>query len=190
MCTPLIYFRLKLYCNTLILTMYERSNTTECLAVSQPQSLWWWFIHWYIDSYTLIGLVTLSPSGVVQVCSGQQLNLTCTTNERFLVWNFVPQLITNLGTSVMVEWLIASEDLTEQIQEITVNATSFSFRRTSAQHSSPLVSTVTIVNSSSALNMTSIRCTEVVGDGFELHRETAVSTIIQVTEDIKSETGI
>ena len=134
-------------------------------------------------------MVTLSPSGVVQVCSGQQLNLTCTTNERFLVWNFVPQLITNLGTSVMVEWLIASEDLTEQLQEITVNATSFSFRRTSAQHSSPLVSTVTIVNSSSALNMTGIRCTEVVGDGFELRRETAVSTVIQVAEDIKSETG-
>ena len=75
----------------------------------------------------------------------------------------------------MVEWLIASEDLIEQLQKITVNSTLFSFRRTSTQHSSPLVSTVTIVNSSSALNMTSIRCTEVVGDGFELLQKTAVS---------------
>ena len=57
------------------------------------------------------------------------------------------------------------------------------------QHSSPLVSTLTIINSSSALNVTGIRCTEVVivGDEFEL--AVAVSSTIQVIEDSNSQTG-
>ena len=63
-----------------------------------------------------------------QVCVGQQLELTCTTNETALVWNFVPHLINNQGASVQREWLIASEDLTQQLQQFTINSTSFAFR--------------------------------------------------------------
>ena len=97
-----------------------------------------------------------------EVCVGQQLELTCTTNETALVWNFVPHLINNQGASVQREWLIASEDLTQQLQQFTINSTSFAFRRTSMRYGSPLVSTLTIINSSTGLNMENISCTEVI----------------------------
>ena len=98
-----------------------------------------------------------------QVCVGRQLEITCTTNETALLWNFVPHLMDNQGASVQREWLIASEDLTQQLQQFTVNSSSFAFRRTSMRHDSPLVSTLTIINSSNALNMINISCTEVIG---------------------------
>ena len=98
-----------------------------------------------------------------QVCVGRQLEIRCTTNETALVWNFVPHLINSQGASVQREWLIASEDLTEQLQQFTINSTSFAFRRTSMRHDSPLVSTLTIINSSTGLNMANVSCTEVIG---------------------------
>jgi hypothetical protein len=98
------------------------------------------------------GYVTLTPAHA-QACVGQQLEVTCTTNETALLWNFVPHLINNQGVSVQREWLIASEDLTQQLQQFTINSTSFAFARTSMQHESPLVSKMTITNSSTGLNM-------------------------------------
>lgn len=127
--------------------------------------------------------MTLSPSGVVQVCSrlSQQLDITCTTNETFLVWNFVPPLVNSQGISVPQNWFITSIDQSQQLQQLTVNSTSFTIRRTSIRNVSPLVSILTIINSSSALDMIEIRCTEIVGN----ERATAVSSTIQVIADKK-----
>ena len=98
-----------------------------------------------------------------QVCVGEQLEITCTTNETALLWNFVPHLMDNQGTSLQREWFIASEDLTQQLQQFTINSTFFTFLRISMRDNSPLVSTLTIINSSNALNMLNVSCTEVIG---------------------------
>ena len=131
------------------------------------------------------GLVTLSPSGVAQVCARQQLEVTCTTNETSLVWNFVPTLVDDQGRSIRQDWFIASTDLSQQLQQLTVNFTTFTFVRSSARQSSPLVSTMTIVNSSGALNMSGIRCTEIVNNQLA----TAASSTIQVVGDTDNQTG-
>ena len=114
----------------------------------------------------LTGYVTLNPA-LVQVCVGHQFKLTCTTTESNLVWNFVPPLINNQGNLIQGEWLIGSQDLTQQQQQITVNSTSVTLVRTSMQYASPLVSTITAINSSTGLNMANVSCTEIIGDGFE-----------------------
>ena len=66
-----------------------------------------------------------------------------------------------------------STDQSQQLQQKAVNSTSFTFRRISTRNVSPLVST-TIVNSSSALGMIGIRCTEIVGN----EQATTVDSII------------
>ena len=38
------------------------------------------------------GGVTVSPSGLVSVCHGDQLQLTCTTTGNFLEWKITPRL--------------------------------------------------------------------------------------------------
>ena len=60
------------------------------------------------------GYVILNPAALAQVCAGQQLELICTTNESNLVWNFVPPLINNQGNLIQGEWLIGSQDMTQQ----------------------------------------------------------------------------
>ena len=47
------------------------------------------------------------------------------------------------------------------------------------QHDSPLVSTMTAINSRAYLNMVNVNCTEVVGDQFKRGME-AITTIIVV----------
>ena len=112
-----------------------------------------------------------------QVCVGRQLEVTCTTNETALIWNFVPHLFDNQGASLQREWLIASEDLTQQLQQFTINSSSFAFQRSSKQHESPLVSMLTITNSGNALNMIDISCTEVIGVELAM---TVLTTIIVI----------
>ena len=120
--------------------------------------------------------MTLHPSPA-QVCVGQQLEVTCTSNETSVVWKFVPHLMDNQGASLQREWLFASEDLTQQLQQFTLNSTSFAFVRTTMQHDSPLVSTLTIINSGNALNLTNISCTEVIGVELAM---TVLTTIIVI----------
>ena len=119
--------------------------------------------------------MTLNPA-LAQVCLGQQFEVTCITNESNLVWSFVPPLIDNQGNLIRVEWVIGSQDLTEQRQGIPVNSTSITFVRTSMQHDSPLVSTMTVINSSTGLNMITVSCAE-LNDQFE-RGMVAITTII------------
>lgn len=97
-------------------------------------------------------------SGLTKVCLGEELVLTCTTNENGLVWRV--QLINDQGRSVTHELFFFSMDLADQMQNVVVNFTNFTSRRTSAQRSSPLVSTLTITNIRTALNMTQVNCSE------------------------------
>ena len=119
--------------------------------------------------------MTLNPA-LVQVCIGQQFELTCTTNESTLIWSFVPTLIDKRGNLIQVEWLIGSQDLTQQQQQMAVNSSSFTFVRTSMQHDSPLISTMTATNSSTDLNVVNVSCVE-VDDQFE-RGMAAITTIV------------
>ena len=124
-----------------------------------------------------LGYVTLKPA-LAQVCIGQQFEVTCATNESNLVWSFVPLLINHQGVSIQQNWLIGSEDLTQQQRTIAVNSTSFIFVRTSMQHDLPLVSTMAVNNSSNELNMVNVSCIE-VNDQFQ-RGMAAITTIIVV----------
>ena len=121
--------------------------------------------------------MTLTPSSRAQVCVGEQLELTCATNETLVAWNFVPHLINAQGVSIALDWFISSNDQTQQLQSFTVNSTSFTFMRTSMQHSSPLVSMLIIVNSSGALDMITVRCTKIVDNERVM---SALSTILVI----------
>ena len=131
-----------------------------------------------------LGFVRVSPPGLAQVCEGKQLQLTCTTNEPAKVWNFVPPLINNQGVSIPQDWFVSITDLSQQPQYLMLNSTNFTVVRTSMRNSSPLVSTMTIVNSSSALNMKNISCTNIIDNQFAM---SAIATILVIGE---THTGI
>lgn len=113
-----------------------------------------------------VGLITveLTPE-VAQVSIGQHIELTCTTNASFIVWNFT--LLNEQGILRMYEWFTALEDASQQASTVTVNATTFNFMRSSAQNSSPLMSSqlISVGNETdrhhSTLNGTVINCTGV-----------------------------
>ena len=129
--------------------------------------------------------MVLSLPGVAQVCTGQRLELTCITNESFLVWNFVPPLMNDQGVSIPQDWFISSEDLSQQLQRLTVNFTSFTFARTSMRNISPLVSTLTIINSSIALNKIRMNCAKIAGNTLSQ----ITSSTIYVIGDYDRQTG-
>ena len=114
------------------------------------------------------------------MCEGKQLQLACTTNETSKVWNFVPPLINKQGVSIPQDWFVSSTDLSQQLQRLTVNSTNFTIMRTSIRNSSPLVSTLTIVNSSSALNMKNVSCTNIINNQLAM---SAIATILVIGDN-------
>lgn len=130
------------------------------------------------------GFVTLSPFQAAQVCVGQQLELTCITNETAVVWNFVPPLVDDQGAPISLDWFIFSTDLDQQLQQFGVNSTTFTFVRTSMRNSSPLVSTLNIINSSSALNMTTVSCMKIV------NRQRAIAVFTTIVVVGNTHTGL
>ena len=87
--------------------------------------------------YMTIGF-TLSPLGEhAYVCPGEQLMLTCVTDEQFLEWN-----ITIPSRNYNRLRLVSSSE-TRDIPPLTVNYTTFSFLRESRV---PLNITLTITN--------------------------------------------
>ena len=106
--------------------------------------------------------VTILPGSVVRVCQARDpLEFTCTTNGTFIMWSFTARnslgRLTEYGPT-----FINAEDKSQQTSVIRVNSSTFTFMRTSAQASSPLVSTL-VINSSSVnrdLNGTVVNCTD------------------------------
>ena len=92
------------------------------------------------------------------VCQAEdQLELTCITNGTFVRWSFT---VRNDQGRLQEYPRFISQDGTQQTHEsqITVNSTTFTFMRTSAQGSSPLTSTLVVNSVSSALNGTVVHC--------------------------------
>ena len=109
------------------------------------------------------GAVTISPSGVATVCSGDQLELNCTIADTgsfaVLVWNItlIPE---NAATSNSINHSRAIESAgpSDQILHLLINSTNLTFSRISPQSSFPLISRLLISPVSNHLNGTQVNC--------------------------------
>ena len=106
------------------------------------------------------GLVIISPSEIAPTCSGDQLNLTCNVTGSFLQWSFslIPEGETTARDHMFT---LTSLNPTNQIQQLSVNSTMFTFSRSSAANSVPLMSKLTINATSDNLNQTVVTCLDV-----------------------------
>jgi hypothetical protein len=102
----------------------------------------------------------ISPPGVASVCSGEQLDLICTTPGTLLEWSFflVPWEET---TAIRYDRILHSESF-PATSDLEVNSITFIFSRISAEGSLPLVSTIVIDPASDDLNGTEVNCTDVL----------------------------
>ena len=103
----------------------------------------------------------MPSEAVARVCqAGDEFELTCSTNETYLKWSFMAR--NRLGR--FQEYgprFIYSEDASQQTADIAVNSTIFTITRTSAQNSSPLISTLVINSVNRSLNGTVMKCEDV-----------------------------
>lgn len=107
----------------------------------------------------IIGTVTLSPSGDSLVCSGDQLNLTCSlTGSNLLEWTFAPDTIfmrPGLYRAIDADVPKFSDDFA------VIGSSRFTFSKSSARGNLPLVSTLLIDPVTNDLNGIMINCTDV-----------------------------
>ena len=121
------------------------------------------------------GNVMISPSGVATVCSGRQLELTCTTSGRntsivLQEWSFSFTLSTRA---------ISSGGSDNQTTHQLVNSTIFlNFSRVSSEDSLPLISRLLISPVSDGLNGSSVSCMDIA-------TSESVSTSINVIDNIQ-----
>jgi hypothetical protein len=101
--------------------------------------------------HSLTGAVTLSPSGVAPVCSGDQLELTCTTTGDLLLWRF--SVIRGDDTTA-TEFERSSSSAMFQL---TINSMMFNF---STNNSMPVTSRLVISPVSNSLNGTVMNCVD------------------------------
>jgi hypothetical protein len=109
------------------------------------------------DSKLDSGAVTLSPSGVAPVCSGDQLELVCTATGDSLQWRF-SMFRGNETTATEITRTISSTRST--ILPLTVNSMVFNFSRISAHNSMPVISRLVISPVSNSLNGTVMNCVD------------------------------
>ena len=109
---------------------------------------------------TNAGSVVISPSGgVAPACSGDLLELTCTTLGSFAEWSFF--LIPEQETTARKFARVLHIDSVPASSELLVNSTTFIFSRISAPGSLPLMSRLLINPVADALNGTDVNCTDV-----------------------------
>ena len=108
------------------------------------------------------GTLILSPTMVAPVCRvGDQLNITCTSSVEFIEWSIM-LIYNDLGTPENItELYVGSSGTSQQVPPITVNSTTFTFKRDSPQGASTLISTLSIDSVNIGLNGTIVRCMEV-----------------------------
>ena len=90
------------------------------------------------------GISTLSPPGVAPVCSGGQLELTCTTTGGFLVWTFNVFRGNESTVTNILRNILSTDSAGGAMSELIVNSTMFNFSRTSAQDRLPVMSRLLI----------------------------------------------
>ena len=107
----------------------------------------------------MIGVV-ISPPGVVSVCSGGQLELTCTVAGTFLEWSFF--LVTEGETMARRFSRILNPGSVPATSDLEVNSITINFSRISAKDSQPLVSRLLITPVNDGLNGTVVNCTDIL----------------------------
>ena len=97
----------------------------------------------------------ISPPGIAEVCSGDRLELMCTTTGEFLQWRF-----RGINDTITITRTIqAAVPAGDAMFQFVVNSTMFNFFRTSAEGSLPMIiSKVVIGPVSSSLNGTMMNC--------------------------------
>ena len=106
-------------------------------------------------------MLTLSPMVVAPMCCvGDPLQLTCTPSIEFIKWSIL--------------YITAVQINANQFKHIKDHNTTFTFTRSSAQHASSLISTLSIDSVSFGLNGTVVQCMYVTNP------TTSASTTIQV----------
>ena len=108
-----------------------------------------------------IGAVTISPSGLVLVCTRDQLELICTnvTGNR-LEWRIN---VTSVASNRIYRHGITSEDGTDaQTRHLIINTSMLIFSRISNENEIPLASRLLINPVSDSLNGTEVTCEDVI----------------------------
>lgn len=120
-----------------------------------------------------IGQVVLSPSGIVSVCHGEQLNFVCTSQGGFLEWSFFANdgLIDRRYTRIL--------STISQMSQLMINQTVFTFSRISGENSLPLTSRLSISPIGSGLNGTLVNCTDLA----TFNTSSTIINVINVSED-------
>ena len=96
----------------------------------------------------------ISSPGMALVCSGDQLELTCTTSGSILEWAFV--LIPENAAARTY-----TKGLTQTPEPLLIDSVKFTFSRLSPPNKLPLISTLVINFVSVDLNGTEMNCTDV-----------------------------
>ena len=103
------------------------------------------------------GLVTLSPSRIASVCSGDWLELTCNVTGSLLEWR-----INVTSSSRIYRRGVRSDSQTDlQTSHLMINNSILTFTRISDEHGLPLVSRLLISPVNENLNRTKVICEDV-----------------------------
>ena len=105
-------------------------------------------------------LISISPSGVAPACSGDQLELTCTTPGSFAEWSFF--VIPEGETTARRFARVLHTGYARATSDIEVNSITFTFSRISDEGSLPLILRLIIDPVSDGLNGTEVNCTDVL----------------------------
>ena len=105
------------------------------------------------------GASMISPSGIASVCSGEHLDITCTTSGTFLRWYI--RFENENSASRTYTRTLSSMGVASSVASLMINSTIFSFSRISTQGSLPLSSRLEISPVSEILNKTEVKCEDV-----------------------------
>ena len=129
-------------------------------------------------------MLTISPMVVAPVCRvGDSLQITCTASVQFIRWNTLQAneqgTLVEAANSVQINNVDAN-----QMSQRLVDSAIFTYLRTSAQGTSPLISTLSIDSVNIGLNGTVVLC---AGVGNPM---ISASTTIQIINIGQSELAI
>ena len=105
--------------------------------------------------------VALSSSGLIPVCNGRQLELTCTTAGRFLEW-YILRIPENGHNPVNFGGRIFNNQPDQMLSYTLINHVFFNFSVVSVPNTLPLTSRVAIGPANNSLNETEIVCEDSV----------------------------
>ena len=108
-------------------------------------------------------LLKLSPSGLVPVCSGDQLEVICNTTETFLTWDilWIPDGATtavNHGGQIINH----QSPHDETSCYVIINSVFFNISRISPVNTLPMISRLVISPANSSINGTEVVCRDVI----------------------------